>query len=393
MRRLLILPLLVMLLGAAPYANSAFLTDMILSWLTHEEVDFNADNWPATWHDDGEIYMTFGDGGGLESGAVSTSWGIGKLTGPWATYIPSNVFGGNTPDCTYDTAMNGKSRSMASINTKLYSWWNAGGGGSVYNEQRLVWSADDGCTWTKHADDYQDTVNDIHSGHIVNVEQGGDQARADGFVYEIWVHTYDTVGGLQIQCGGTPDAGRIHLTRVTPANIENYASREWFTGTPASPTWGAHTSKTAIFEDPNCTGWNASMSWVEDLGRYIFMTEHTDSGFPNDGSAGGCLGVYESENPWGPWLTVEWWSCVGDDWFGFDQLSVNKTNFFWNFPLKWVEADVATSGDFILFFTGAGNNDSWNGVEASFTVVPEGGEPPPGGVLGRGQILGAQKGR
>lgn len=384
-KRLALLPLALFLMGAAPYDTSTYLTDLTLTWSSHDEIDCNTDNWPVTWHDDNNLYMTFGDGCGIEGSppGTPTSFGVARITGTWASYSANNVFGGNSPTCSYDNSFNGKSRSMASINGKLYAWWSNASGTNVYDRQELIWSDDDGCTWTKHGTNAIDNWTDVHSGHIVNCEQGGDQDCGDGYVYEVWVHTYDT-GSLGIQTGGSPNAGRLHLSRVADANFETYSSREWFSGTSGSPAWSSNDNdKTEIFVDTNGTGWNSSMSYISALDRYILATEHTYSGVGADGSEGGCLGIYESENPYGPWSTVKWWSCTGNDYFGYNQSSMASSTFFLDIPLKWVEGDVATSGDFILFFTGTGTVDSWNAIEASFNVVPVEG---PGGRLDPAEV-------
>ena len=39
---------------------------------------------------------------------------------------------------------------------------------------------------------------------------------------------------------------------------------------------------------------------------------------------------------------------------------------FWNFANKWVSADGKS---FTLFFTGIGQNDSWNTVRGTFSLV------------------------
>ncbi|MCA9598338.1 MAG: hypothetical protein KC776_33730 [Myxococcales bacterium] len=45
--------------------------------------------------------------------------------------------------------------------------------------------------------------------------------------------------------------------------------------------------------------------------------------------------------------------------------AVPQNAFFWNFSNKWLSAD---GKDFVLVFSGIGDNDSWNTVQGSFTT-------------------------
>ena len=72
------------------------------------------------------------------------------------------------------------------------------------------------------------------------------------------------------------------------------------------------------------------------------------------------MGVFEAPEPWGSWKTVAYES-------GFGAGHVEETSFYWNISPKWLSSD---GKDFMMIFTGHITLDSWNTVEASFTVNP-----------------------
>lgn len=107
----------------------------------------------------------------------------------------------------------------------------------------------------------------------------------------------------------------------------------------------------SLLEDPNGVGFSSSVSYNAGLGRYLLMTEHTDS-------FEGLLGIFDAPEPWGPWTTVEYFES---SYFG--QGHIEDTTFYWNYSNKWLSADGT---DFTLVFTGIGENDSWNTVRGRF---------------------------
>ena len=106
--------------------------------------------------------------------------------------------------------------------------------------------------------------------------------------------------------------------------------------------------------DPNGGGRTVSVSYNAGLKRYLLCTEHLDSYKGN-------LGIFDAPEPWGPWTTVVYESPWAQD------TPIEASSFFWNFSNKW----LSPSGqDFVLIFTGTGDNDSWNAVPGSFVLDP-----------------------
>lgn len=364
--------------AAQPYTASDYITGWSLTWGTHEEDGAGSDNWPLTWHSGGDQFAAWGDGGGFAGtgGDCRVSLGIAQIAGTWASHTETDLWGctSGCAECVgngwfaYCGASNcasfdGKSYGIISVNNgDLYAWWGPGAGQTSFTETRLIRSLDDGASWSQSSWNLDTQDSTFMMPTVVNTSQDHDNA-PDSYVYFYYIREYDS-GSLQIQSGGAPDAGRIDLARTTVANIWDETQHEYFTGSVGSPSWSTTaTSRVAVFTDTNGVGWTVSVWYSTKLSRYILITEHTTS-------RSGCLGVFEAPDPWGPWQTVEYYTCTGDDWFGFgkgDSGNVPQTVFYANFSTKWTD-EMVDDEDFVLSFSGTGNNDSWNALEGTFTV-------------------------
>ena len=91
----------------------------------------------------------------------------------------------------------------------------------------------------------------------------------------------------------------------------------------------------------------------------MLTTEHTKT-------LGGFMGLHDAPEPWGPWTTVYYTDDFGEG-------AVEKKTFYWNFSNKWLSSD---GKDFVMVFTGRGENDSWNTVEGSFELSNPDTTPP-----------------
>ena len=119
------------------------------------------------------------------------------------------------------------------------------------------------------------------------------------------------------------------------------------------------TARQPVLEDPNGVGWQTSASYNSGLGRYFLMTEHTQSGK-------GKLGILDAPEPWGPWTTVFYTDSFGTP-------NIEGRTFFWNFSNKWLSVN---GEDFIMVFSGYGDNDSWNTVEGRLVLSASDSIPP-----------------
>ncbi|MBI2558894.1 DUF4185 domain-containing protein [Candidatus Woesearchaeota archaeon] len=168
----------------------------------------------------------------------------------------------------------------------------------------------------------------------------------DAYVYSYAINLKNP-SSLEVQI-----PGEIILMRVPQASIMNRASYEFFSGLDSSgnPTWTTNlAARKPVFADSKGVGWTASASFNSGLGRYFLITEH-------DGSFNGDIGIFEAQNPWGPWSTIYYTSAFGSP-------TIPANTFFWNFANKWLSTD---GKDFTLVFTGVGESDSWNTVRGNF---------------------------
>lgn len=333
-----------------------------------------SDNWPVTWADDDRQYTAWGDGGGFggtnNSGRVSL--GFARVEGDRENYRGENVWGGL--DAPNAAAFNGKSYGIISIGGVLYAWQGPGtatvnyepaqeggeertwSGRTIYNKTQLLVSYDKGETWAKSGWDMTDVDDRLIMPTILNF--GRDYAGArDSYVYHYFVRKEPTGPGLTIHKGGNPATGKIDLARVPQTALMELSAYEFFAGMDecGDARW---TQKAAnrqpAFEDENGVGWTASVSYNAGLDRYILATEHTKT-------AEGRLGLFEANEPWGPWHEI-----ASFDAPGFGAGAIEENTFFWNFSNKWLSKDGRR---FVLVFTGTHSNDSWNTVEGEF--LPE----------------------
>jgi hypothetical protein len=151
--------------------------------------------------------------------------------------------------------------------------------------------------------------------------------------------------------------GRISLARSPIATLGRRLSYDWFAGTDSTgvASWTADLSRRVpVFEDVAGVGWNVSVSYNSGLSRYLLMTEHSQTSASN-------LGIFEAPDPWGPWRVVHYES-------GWAKDVIEESVFYWNFANRWLSMDGL---DFVLVFTGTGDNDSWNTIEGRFVLFSD----------------------
>jgi hypothetical protein len=265
---------------------------------------------------------------------------------------------------------------MISIGGVLYAWWAPGtgtvdaerlaksnadpekpewDGRTIYKKTQLLVSFDKGRTWARSGWDLAAVDEQLIMPTILNFGKDNDGAR-DDYVYHYFVRKEPDGPALSIHRGGDPATGKIDLARVPAAQMMNLPEYEFFAGLDGcgNPVWDEDpANRVPVFEDANGVGWTVSVSFNEPLGRYILMTEHGKT-------ASGRLGMFEAQEPWGPWHTIAY---LDEPVFGQGEIQTNT--FYWNLSNKWLSADGL---DFVLVFTGVDENDSWNTVEGRFRI-------------------------
>lgn len=307
------------------------------------------DLWPSTWADDGRLYLSWGDGTGIE-GCVPTF--NGTSPGAWSAWDPVNQVSPNCfnvsaacpmcgvrvefcrtfdcgkcyPLCPYtDTGLLALSGSAPGFDAcKLESCLvqrniprpkqpplNPDGSRAdqddkssslLYLDQRLymaghspagsptqgylAWSADRGKSWQVVKGSPWTGKSHFRVLMLINMGQAYG-LNTDGFVYGL---------GLDVEL----DLARAHpvyLARVKRAQIATYASYEYFTGSSGgAPRWSSDQRQAAALPglSSHCQG---SAMYHPGTGRYLFL-----SGVSSTAKQSGAL--FEAPRPWGPWTKV-----------------------------------------------------------------------------------------
>ena len=278
-----------------------------------------SDNWPSTWADDGAIYTGYGDGWGFEPRTeIKLSLGLARITGS-----PDDFTGMNIRSVTGERTGQGpagpKVSGMLMVDRQLYMLARNTG------NSRLAWSGDHGKTW-----EWSDWTLKSSFGCPSFINYGKNFAGAPGnYVYIISPESetaYESADGLV-------------MARVPKLQIKDRNSYEFLAGTDPGdkPVWSNDIRlRKTFFRNPGLT-YRTNMSWNQALNKY-FMCQVNYGDAPR---FQGGFGIYESDNPWGPWKTVfytrEWDTGPGESM---------------NIPVKWISPDGLTM---YLVFSG---NDS-----------------------------------
>jgi hypothetical protein len=305
-----------------------------------------SDNWPVTWALDGSQYTSWGDGGGFggteELGR--TSLGFARVEGALQNYRGVNVLGGvgGVP-----STLEGKSYGMVAVGDALYAWVSPGSGATNFSRASLLRSVDGGIGWEFTGVEVTSEADGVALPAILNFGPGYRGAR-DDYLYHYFVDVIDATA-LEVQ-----RPGRFSLARSPRGELHRRSSYEWFAGvdTTGMPRWTPDLDeRAAVFEDPHGVGWNLSVSYNSGLRRYLLATEHDRTSASN-------LGVFEAPEPWGPWRVVHYEN-------GWGSGEVEQTVFYWNFANRWLSRD---GHEFVIVFSGTGQNDSWNTVAGRFVL-------------------------
>ncbi|HWP91063.1 MAG TPA: DUF4185 domain-containing protein [Thermodesulfobacteriota bacterium] len=334
---------------SSPHPRSLLITGISFDWSTHKRLAPGSDNWAITWADDGHQYTVWGDGGGFggtnKDGRVSL--GVARIEGSKNDYKGFNVWGGKNAE--NPAQFEGKSEGIISIGGSLYMWRNGDGSGSdAFKFSRLYKSTNRGATWTYTGVEFnQGTQADLGFFAPCFLQFGQDYKGArDNFVYIYAPNIKQLQWDVQFP-------GEITLMRVPIAAIENQGEYEFFSGLDdnGNPTWTSNiNNRKPVFQDPNGV-MRTSVSYNQPLDKYFLVTEHVSR-------AKGNIGIFEADEPWGPWRTVLYEMAFGAP-------NIEPNTFYWNFSNKWLSAD---GRNFVLVFTGKEFNDSWNTLEGTFLL-------------------------
>ena len=274
----------------------------------------DSDNWPITWGSDDYLYTAYGDGTGFEPKVENKlSLGLAKISGD-----PENFQGTNLRSVNGEMKGDGRSgmkaASLLMVKGILYMWLrNANGNGQC---SKLAWSADSGSTWS-----FSDWSFTEGFGYPSFLNFGKDYSGSrDGYVY---IYSHDDIDAYK-------PADNMIMARVPAPEIYRKEAYEFFKGLDKKgrPEWTSDIlERGAVFSHPaHC--YRQSISYNYGLKRYLWCQIHPESGDQRGPRYQGGFGIYEAQEPWGPWKTVfytrDWDTGPGD------------TS---SLPVKWMSKD------------------------------------------------------
>ena len=307
-------------LSRAPYPPSKLIQGITWEWETYTNAAPGSDLWPVTWGPDDNLYVAWGDGGGFggtdKDGRVAM--GIGRIEGGPENWRGFNVSGGKNPEHPATFLKRGKTSALLSVQGTLYAMVNLQDGTWPDVNHALVWSKDKGKTWSQ-----VDWV--FPRGHFLPtkfVNFGKDYSGVP-----------ESLAGYVYVCGQLPlEPGkygkRIDILRVPIGKIRKEFEYVLISGGAfdfVSTGGKVGYNLPPHFEDTNGVA-IAGIVYNPGINRFLLTCYHTGPGQ---------LGMFEGENPWGPWRTVAYyenWGGMGTDGEGLSC----------EFPQKWMSADGLT---------------------------------------------------
>jgi CubicO group peptidase (beta-lactamase class C family) len=303
----------------APYPES----DLSVEFAPKESVIRLAqggDNWPMTWGDDDVLYTAYGDGNGfLPNTDIKLSLGLAKVTGN-----PPSIEGANLRSNTGEKVGQGKYGVKASgilmVDGVLYMLTrNAQNAG-------LMWSADHGENWEE-----ADWKFDVSFGCPTFLNYGKNyEGATDNYAY---IYSNDEASAYK-------NSDHFVLARVPGDQVKNWRKYEFFSGFDgnSNPKWTEDIRKREpVFTNPGRC-YRSGITYNKALKKYLWCQtiQLSDIGKKVDVRFKGGLGIFESENPWGPWKTV----FYTRDW----DIGPGETS---SIPTKWMSGDGKTC--YLLF--------------------------------------------
>jgi hypothetical protein len=307
---------------APPCPHSHIIQGITWHWDTYKTAALGSDLWPVTWGPDDHLYLAWGDGGGF-AGSDSdgrVSMGFARIEGGPENFRGFNINGGKYPEHPATFPKKGKTSALLFDQGILYTSINLQDGKWPDVNHVLAWSADKGATWNKCDWMFPKGVDHFEPGLFLNFgkDGAGVPRSLEGYVYV---------------CGAKQPAPRdesqaVYLARAPREKIREHGAYRFFSGldSQGQAQWSQEfTAARPIFADTNGVA-VGGMVYDPGLGRYLLTAYHT-------GPAQ--LGVFEAQQPWGPWSTIAYYS----DW---GRMGTEGEGLTCEFPEKWMSADGLT---------------------------------------------------
>jgi hypothetical protein len=326
-----------MKMASAPYPRSAVIERIEWDFGSMNRAARGSDIWALTWGGDGNLYTSWGDGGGFGGSNYMgrVSMGVGRIEGDPENWRGFNVWGGVKPE-SREKLFTGKPAGMLSLDGVLYMSISKQ---DVWTVGKIAKSTDHGRTWSSGDWDFKSPVP---QPKFLNFGKNYESAR-DEFVYAYG------------EDGSNNNRKAIILMRVPKSQLASAEGYEFFSGLDSSnkPIWtGRVENRKPVFTDPNGVGWGVRAVYNKGIRRYLLTVFHGVA----DGD--GSWGIFDAPEPWGPWTTVAYYT----NW-------INTTpKFCFDFPVKWISTDGKTLW---MVFSGTGVYDSFNLVKARLVLRNE----------------------
>jgi hypothetical protein len=337
--------------SASPYQRSTVIESITWHWETLRNAAPGSDLWPVTWGADDNLYVAWGDGGGFggtdQDGRVAL--GFAKIEGPPEKFTGINLNGGKAPLHPASFPTKGKVGGMLAVGTRLYAWLNMQNGKWPDVDQALIWSDDLAAGWQQSTWVFPKGMGNLKPSTFLNYSKGCTDAPADLRGYAFFF------GQKQ---------GEEHKTYLGRAPLDKLMERgtyEFLSGFEQNkPTWSQDPSRSqAIYTVPQPTGDLATVVYVGGMKRYLLAIFHKG---PDE------LGIFDSDQPWGPWTTVAYYHHWG-------QMGSEGSGLTCSFPVKWMSSDGLTLWSIFTAYgpgakEGINGHDKFNLVKATLRLKP-----------------------
>lgn len=299
----------------SPYPQSEIIKGLEWDPGVHKIEGSSGDNWPITWVNDSLQIASYGDGDGFDNEFPDLTIGISYIIGDPLDLRGKDIVSSiDTPEGEGSAGIKASGLLMTGGELYLFVRNYKPENSDDFTNSRLAWSEDKGKTFQ-----WADWHFKNSFGCPDFIQFGPDYKNAmDDYVYIV---SQDNDNAYRYSPG-------IVLAKVQKDSIRYRESYAFFAGiNEDQPLWTADiNNRHYIFYNPTGTQ-RVSMAYNPALQRFILASSHQPEGDTRTHTD--ALGVFESENPWGPWRTVYY----SDDW------SEDCRTYHHRFPVKWMSRD------------------------------------------------------
>jgi len=301
-----------------PYPRSELLSGITFEESTLRRLANGSDIWACTWAADGNLYGTWGDGGGFggsdEAGRVSL--GVARISGTPPDWQGINIWGGVSA-LSGQPPTEGKATIIA-VNRTLYLYTSEQG---RWDRCRLWKSVDYGHSWQNRGWLFPTSHKAFSFPGLVQFGRDN-QLSPDGYIYGFSDNDTRRLHDM-----------RLYLFRVRPSQLESLTAYEYFVGTEQHPRWSHDIQKmTPVFSNPEGISWGTTCVYHATTGRYLLAVSSDEDQ--------GDWGLYESTHLWGPWHTIGYRNEFPD--WTYSPAEKKRPAYLHTFPAKWMSQDGKT---------------------------------------------------